>query len=158
MIWKILARQPHDTRMPEIPQLISGLFVNPPVLWLILFCVDRYNADRDWTKLFLVPLGVCCITGILALCITLYIPVLPNILVVAPIVSVTGILNLAVWISLHIPTLPAFLIIAPFVSVFAFHRFFETSWVRSIIAAILFTIWMITWPIMSMYLLMKFSV
>jgi hypothetical protein len=143
--------------MPEIPQLISGLFVNPPVLWLILLCVDRYNANRDWPKLFLVPLGVCCITGILSLCITLYIPALPNILVVAPIVSATGILNLSAWISLHIPTLPAVLIIAPFVSVFAFHRFFETSWVRSIISAILFTIWLIAWPIMGMYLLMKFS-
>jgi hypothetical protein len=114
--------------MPQIPQLISGLFVNPPVLWLILLCVDRYNANRDWPKLFLVPLGICCITGILSLCITLYIPAFPAVLVVAPLVSV-----------------------------FALHRFFEMSWGRSIISAILFTIWLIAWPNMGMYLLMKFS-
>ena len=143
--------------MPEIPALMSGLFVNPPILWLILFCIDRYNTDRDWQKLFLVSLGICGVTGILALCITLYIPALPDILIVAPIVSVTGILNLSVWISLHIPTLPAVLIVAPIVSVFALRRFFEMSWVRAIISAILFTIWLITWPIIGMYLLMKLA-
>jgi hypothetical protein len=143
--------------MPEMPALLGGLFVNPPILWLILFCVDRYNADRDWTKLFLVPLCICGVTGILSLCMTLYIPALPDILIVAPIVKVTGILTLSAWISLHIPTLPAVLIVAPIVSVFALHRFFDMSWVRATVSAILFTIWLIAWPIIGMFLLMKLA-
>ena len=140
-----------------MPALVGGLFVNPPILWLILFCVDRYNADRDWTKLFLVPLGICAVTSILSLCMTLYIPALPDILIVAPIVKVTGILTLSAWISLHIPTLPAVLIVAPIVSVFALRRFFDLSWVRATVSAILFTIWLIAWPIIGMFLLMKLA-
>jgi len=143
--------------MPEMPGLLSGIFVNPPILWLILFCVDRYNFDRDWTKLFLVPLGICAVTGILALCMTLYIPALPDVLIVVPIVKVTGILTLSAWMSLHHPTLPAVLIVAPIVSVFALHRFFDVSWGRAVVAAILFTVWLIAWPIIGMFLLMKLT-
>jgi hypothetical protein len=111
--------------MPEMPALVGGLFINPVVLWLILLCIDRHNSDRSWFKLFLLSLGICVVTGILSLCYPL------------PLASIIGV------------------IFALFVSVFALHRFCDLEWLGAIISAILFTVWLIVWPILGMFLLTK---
>jgi hypothetical protein len=113
--------------MPEMPALMGGLFVNPPVLWLILFCIDRHNADCSWLKLFFVSLGICVVTGVVSLCVPL------------AAASIIGV------------------IIALFVSIFALHQFCDMGWLRAIISAVLFSLWLIFWPVLGMFLLMKLA-
>jgi hypothetical protein len=82
---------------------------------------------------------------------TLYIPALRDLHIVVAIETVTA------WLSLHHPALPAFLVVAPIVSVFALRRYYDMSWIRATFASILFTAWLIAWPIVGMFLLMKFA-
>jgi len=49
------------------------------------------------------------------------------------------------------------IIIAPIVTVFALHKFCDTGWLRASISAILFTIWLVVWPVMGMFLLTKLT-
>src|SRR5215469_8297639 len=138
--------------MPEVPGLISGFIVNPPVLWLLLFCVDRHNADRSWFKLVLVSWGIWVATGILTLCI------LPS---AAGAVGVTlvplgipGVAGMGV-LSWCVPPYAApvvGVIIALIVSVFALRRFCDVRWHRAFISAILFTAWLAVWPVLGTYL------
>lgn len=141
--------------MPQVPSLIGGLIVDPLVLWLILFCVDRHNADRTWFKLVLVPFGICVATGVLTLCL------LPS---AAPVVgvilvpfSIPGVAGMGV-LSWCVPSWAAPVVgvaIALIVSVLALRRFCDVGWLRATISAILFTSWMIVWPVLGMYLLTK---
>lgn len=113
--------------MPEMPALVSGLFINPAILWVILFFVDRHNVDRSMGNLFLVSVVISVLSGILSLCIPA---------AVAPVI---------------------FVIAAPIVSLLCLRRFCDIGWLRAIIPAILFTIWLIAWPHLGMFLLTKLA-
>jgi hypothetical protein len=47
-----------------------GFFLNPAVLWLILFFVARHDAARSYSTLFFVSLGI----SVVALVSSIYIP------------------------------------------------------------------------------------
>jgi hypothetical protein len=143
--------------MPEVPGLISGFIVNPPVLWLILFCVDRQNADRSWFKLVLATWGICVATGILTLCI------LPSAAGAVGVnlvpLGIPGVAGMGV-LSWCVPPYAAPFVgalIALIVSVLVLRRFCDVRWFRTIISAILFTAWLVVWPVLGMYLLTELA-
>jgi hypothetical protein len=143
--------------MPEVSGLISGFIVNPPVLWLILFCVDRHNADRSWFKLVLAPWGIWVATGILTLCILPSAAGAVGVTLVPlgiPAVAGKGVLSWCV------PPYAAPVVgvgIALIVSILVLRRFCEVRWPRAVISGILFTSWLAVWPVLGMYLLTQLA-
>lgn len=134
--------------MFEIPALLSGLFVDPSVLWLILSCVDRRNSDRSWFKLFFVSLSICGVIGLLCLW--------------DPPQAVALFGGISEKISTHITShvsniMITGFIMSPILTVFALRMFCNTVWRRAIISAVLFTIWLVVWQILGMSMLTKLA-
>jgi hypothetical protein len=50
-----------------------------------------------------------------------------------------------------------FFIAAPAACLFALHQFCNLNWLRSMIAAILFTAWLFVWPILFIWFLFKLA-
>jgi len=46
---------------------------------------------------------------------------------------------------------------APIACLFALHRFCDLDWLRSVVAAILFTVWLIVWPILFIHVIFKLA-
>jgi len=59
-----------------------GLFLNPVILWLILFIVARHDAERSYSTLFFVSLGI----SVVALITTIYVGQFA--IIISPIVCV----------------------------------------------------------------------
>lgn len=136
------------SNMFEIPALLSGLFVDPSVLWLILSCVDGRNSDRSWFKLFFVSLGICGVIGVLCL----WNP--PQVAALFGGISV----KIPIHTTAHVSNIMMTgLIISPIMTVLALRIFCNTVWLRAIITAVLFTIWLVVWQILGMSMLTKLA-
>ena len=134
--------------MFEIPALLSGLFIDPSVLWLILSCVDRRNSDRAWFKLFFVSLGVC---GVICL-LCLWNP--PQAAEFISRITSKIYIHTAVHVSSFVMT---GLIVTPIMTTFALRIYCNTRWLHAIVSAVLFTIWLVVWQILGMSVLTKLA-
>ena len=134
--------------MFEIPALLSGLFVDPSVLWLILSCVDRRNSDRAWFKLFFVSFSICGVICILCLW---------NPPQAAEFLGrITS--NIYKYTAVHVSNFVLTgLMITPIMTVFALRMYCNTRWSRAIVSAVLFTIWLVAWQILGTLALAKLA-
>ena len=87
-------------------------FINPAVLWVILFLVARKQGDTSYLTLFYVSMGITILAFVLAL---------------------------------YLPQFAIFIL--PVACVLAIQKFCYIGWLRSIVATILFMVWVILWPV-----------